>query len=201
MDIERRFARREYFCAADWKLARALGGLENRVGKEISVAIVAACLMAGCSTAGQDFNAMKEGAESVVAYHCDNGSGISGEAYFDKKKGLAMMALSIGLDLTGKALVIGPVMVGEVFFGVARVVFKIPEGGGPSEVTMFQDRKKSQNEEGLSEQSASEDVRRAGHCSVMIIDPKDGKAIKIREANAEDFVKRENVDTDTDAEK
>ena len=91
-----------------------------------------------CAQLPAPYKAMESGGLDVVAYQCVNqdGEGV-GKAYFHKKQGLAMMILDIGLDLTGKALSLGPIMVGEVFFGKARVEFKIPHQGGPSEITMF----------------------------------------------------------------
>lgn len=118
----------------------------------------------------EEYGRMTDGQSDVIAYECkNNDGGDAGKAYFDKKKGLAMMVLSMGLDLTGKALLVGPMMIGEVFFGKSRVVFKIPEKGGQSEVTMFS-AEAEKDEKGRS---------KMGHCHPL--DAKDAHSVQIRE--------------------
>lgn len=138
--------------------------------KRVVVAACAAACLSGCASLPEDYGRMADGQSDVVAYECKNGDGgDAGKAYFDKKKGLAMMVLSMGLDLTGKALLMGPMMIGEVFFGKSRVVFKIPENGGQSEVTMFS----------TDAEKDAEGRSKIGNCQPL--DAKDAHAVQLRE--------------------
>lgn len=152
---------------------------------------VLAAMLSGCAGLSEGHRGMLAGNGSVLAYKCSNESGgDAGMAYFDKSNGLAMMVLSIGLDLTGRALLVGPMMIGEVFFGSSRIEFKIPEEGGQSVVTMYSAK--------TSEGAPVERVKQ-GVCLPLKVDAMDPRAQSLKTSTPAGPVDDGDDDVDVDS--
>ena len=142
--------------------------------RKIAASLPIAALLAGCAQLPANYKSTENVGGDVVAFKCVNEEGQgAGKAYFDRKNGLAMMMLEMGLDLTGRALLLGPMLIGEVFLGSARVEFKIPDGGGPSEVTMYP------APSGDPEDGPVKPQKKLGHCDPIRPDASEGEKMNL----------------------
>jgi hypothetical protein len=77
----------------------------------LALSFLACSALIGCAHLDPSYERMAHGGYSVVAYHCLHADGDdAGKAFFDKDKGLAMMILSMGIELTGRALLVAPLI-------------------------------------------------------------------------------------------